>query len=361
MHRTTKAAFAAALCSLALPAVAGAATKTVSAGPPLEKPPAGVPKDSFVNAFFPRSVAVHEGDSLNFKIAGFHAVNFLAAGDAVPGLAIPAPGGLTHAGMKDAAGKDFWFNGQPQLILNPTLVAGTPSGGAYDGSTAVYSGAPLAEGPPKPWKVKLTKAGTYTYYCIIHPGMKGTVKVVPKGHGVAGAKADAAHVKAQLRKALKNLKKLDRRKAPKGNVVVAGPDLPSGEALARFTPANKTVKAGTEVTFTMADRTTETHSFTFAAKEKTLEDVAKVFIAPLPDSGVPPMLGLDGRAVYPSDAPLPPYDGTNHGDGWFNTGVLDGDAKSPLPQSAKVTFAKAGTYKYICIIHPEMKGQVTVK
>ena len=28
--------------------------------------------------------------------------------------------------------------------------------------------------------VKFTKAGTYTYFCDIHPGMKGKVKVVSK-------------------------------------------------------------------------------------------------------------------------------------------------------------------------------------
>ena len=28
--------------------------------------------------------------------------------------------------------------------------------------------------------VKFTKSGTFTYYCDIHPGMKGTVKVLAK-------------------------------------------------------------------------------------------------------------------------------------------------------------------------------------
>jgi plastocyanin len=361
VHRTSKAALAAALCSLAVPGVAGAATKTVSAGPELKKPPAGVPKDAYVNAFFPRSIAVHAGDALKFRFAGFHAVNFAGAGETPPPLALPAPG-ITVAGAKDATGAGFWFNGQPQLIFNPTLVAGTPSGRAYDGSKAVYSGAPLSDGPPKPWSVKLTKAGTYSFFCIIHPGMKGTVKVVAKGEGVPSAKADAAHVKAQLAKAIKNLKKLAQRKAPPGNVITAGPDLPSGETLARFTPADKKVKAGTAVTLTMADGTTETHSFTFARDAATLKKVAQGFIAPLPNSpaGAPPMLGLSAQGAYPSDAPLPPYDGTQHGDGFLNTGVLDGDPKSPLPQRATVTFAKAGTYQYICVIHPEMHGKVIV-
>ncbi|HEU4975746.1 MAG TPA: hypothetical protein VFT50_11695 [Baekduia sp.] len=361
MHRTSTAALAVALCSLALPAVAGAATKTVTAGPPVEHPPSGVPKDAFVNEFFPRSIAVRAGDALSFRIAGFHAVNLPVAREAPPALAVPAEG-LAVAGASDGAGASFWFNGQPQLILHPSLVAGTPSGGAYDGSAAAASGAPLAAGPPKPWSVKLTKPGTYRFFCIIHPGMSGKVTVLPKGKPVPSAKADAARVRAQLRAAFKQAKALARRPAPKGDVIEAGPDLSSGVSLGRFTPATKRVKSGAPVTLTMSSKTTETHSFTFAREAGTLKQVAQAFIAPLPGSpaGQPPLLGLSAQVVYPSDVPLPPYDGTQHGDGFLNTGILDGDPTSPLPRSATVTFSKPGTYRYICAIHPEMQGKVVV-
>ena len=50
-----------------------------------------------------------------------------------------------------------------------------------------------------------------------------------------------------------------------------------------------------------------------------------------------------------------------HGNGFFNTGVLDRDNATPLnPGEARVTFNTAGTYNYICLIHPDMKGSIVV-
>jgi plastocyanin len=363
VHRSTKAAFAVALCSLALPAASQAATKLVVAGPPLAKPPAGYPKDIDANQFFPRSVAVNVGDTLKIKFAGFHAAHFVKKGGTPPPFAVPDPAGTKAAGIKDAAGADFWFNGQPQFIFNPTLVAGLKSGTSFDGSKDVYSGAPMGNGKPKPWSVKLTKAGTFNYYCPIHPGMKGTVKVLPKGKAVPSAKADTTRVNAQLAKDLATVKTLDKKAAPAGNVIQAGQDLASGETLYRFVPAQKTVPAGTAVTLTMPAGSAETHTFTFAKDAKTLADLAKIFIAPLPGTGKagPPTLGLAPQALYPSDAPLTTYDGNNHGNGFLNTGALDSDPKSPLPRSMTVTFTTPGTYQYICLIHPDMKGTVVVQ
>ena len=55
------------------------------------------------------------------------------------------------------------------------------------------------------------------------------------------------------------------------------------------------------------------------------------------------------------------YDGTNHGNGFLSTPLSAGSPKVPLPKSAKVTFTKAGTYKYICFLHgSDMAGTVIV-
>jgi plastocyanin len=360
VHRSPKVAFAAALFSLALPSVAGAATKVVVAGPPIKKPPAGVPKDGDIAQFFPRAVKVHAGDTLRFQIAGFHAINFPKKGDGDPPLAIP--GTAPVAGVNDAAGTPFWFNGQPSIIFNPAVAFGTKTGGSYNGTAAANSGAPVSEGAPKPWSVKLTKAGSYTFYCPIHPGMKGTATVVAKSKAVPSAKADAARVRAQLNKALTNLKKLDKAAAPSGDTITTGPDLGTGETLYRFTPATKTVKVGAPVTLEMSSRTPEIHTFTFAKDINTLKPLAQGFVAPVPGTGTsgPPTLGFAAQALYPSDVPLPAYDGNAHGDGYYNTGLLDSDARSPQPQKATMTFSAPGTYSYICLVHPDMKGKVVV-
>lgn len=352
MHRTRKAAFAVAICSLALPAAASAATKTVVAGPP-GKPPANTPKDADANAFFPSTLKVRAGDKVKFQIAGFHTINFPKKGDPAPALVIP--NGQLTAGVKDAAGQDFWFNGQPAFSFNPVVAVGTKSGLPYTGAKGVQSGLPPETGKPKPWVVKFPKAGSFSFFCPIHPGMKGKVTVVAKGKkGVPSPKSDAARAKAQFKKAIATARKLDRQAPPAGDTVIAGPDdAKSGVVLFRFTPAEKTVKVGQPVTLTMTPGTTETHTFTFAKDLATLEPVAMSFVNPATGAVGP-------QVLYPSDAPLPPYDGTQHGDGFLNTGAMDGDAKSPLPLKSTVTFSAPGTYDYLCLIHPDMRGKITV-
>jgi plastocyanin len=105
----------------------------------------------------------------------------------------------------------------------------------------------------------------------------------------------------------------------------------------------------------------EIHTFSFGPAAY-LQAAASAFVTPVPNGAGPPTLALSGQVAFPSDPPpsLPPYDGTTHGNGFFNTGILDGDPKSPQPSSAKVTFSKAGTYSFICLIHPFMHGTVVV-
>jgi hypothetical protein len=74
-------------------------------------------------------------------------------------------------------------------------------------------------------------------------------------------------------------------------------------------------------------------------------------------------LDLDGEGVYPSDPPpagIPSLTPTTHGNGFLNSGVLADKGVGPLPRSFKITFGTPGTYQYICLVHPEMKGTITV-
>jgi plastocyanin len=361
-HRSLRIALVAlATCGLALPAAASAATKTVALGPPLKKAPPGVPKDGDLNQFFPSSIAVHVGDSVKWAGFGFHLVNFPKKGEAPPPLA-SLDTSIPIADAKDAAGQPYWFNGQGTPVI-PTIVGlGSGSGKSYDGTQELGSGFPAGEAP-KPFVVKFPKAGTYTYYCVLHPGMKGTVKVVAKSKAVPSAKADAARVKAQLAKGIAALKAVDKQKAP-ADTVVAGPDKASA-ILYRFTPSALTTKVNTPITLTMSSGTSEDHTFTFAKDIKAaIKDADKTFIAPLPGTGQngPPTLAFAPKWAFSTEAPGQPIviDGANHGDGLVNSGVLDGDAKSPFPQKVTVSFSKPGTYSFFCAIHTNMTGKVTV-
>jgi plastocyanin len=106
-------------------------------------------------------------------------------------------------------------------------------------------------------------------------------------------------------------------------------------AVLQYMPAKATVAVGQKVRWAW-DGTKEPHSVTFLAPGQTL-----------PEPGSDPSLF----------APTPPtaaYDGT----AFVNSGLL------PLgPQAVppfEMSFAKPGTYNYVCVIHPQMVGSIVV-
>jgi len=335
---------------LLLPAGAHAATKTVSAGLPVAKAKA-MPADSTGNAFYPRTVSVNAGGKVAFEIAGLHNVIFPAKG------AKPAPFHAPDAtapvtGAKDATGADFWFNGQPNWQLDMTQLA--PGGdGRVDGKALDGSGVFAGQGAPPDYVVSFPKTGTYRYLCSIHPGMKGKVKVLPKGAKAPSKAKDAKAVRKQIAKTVELAKKL-AAETPKGAVVRAGNDAKE-VAFFAFSPGVRSVRAGQSVTFEMAKGSTEMHNVVFGPQD-VLEATAAAFISPNAAG-----LGYNPISVYASDPGALVLDGANHGNGFANTGLLDDDVRTPFPAKAKVTFAKAGSYAYICTVHgPSMKGTVEV-
>ena len=346
---------------LLVPGAAGAATKTVSAGPPLKSPPKGVPEYLDLTAYYPSKVKIAQGDSVKFTFAGFHNVLFRGK-SAAPALVVPDVA-KPVTGANDAAGAAFWFNGQPTLKINPA--AAFPAGDkVIDKKSFDNSGLPLAEGPPPAYTAKFRRTGTFTYLCSVHPLMKGTVTVVKKGRKVPSKRSDAAAVAKQLAKDLKTAKQRDAFKGPAGNVVQMGNDTKRVSLLAYY-PAAKTIKVGETVRFVMSSPSNEIHTATLGP-EAYVKALADGFFGPDPSNpyAVPPVLVLNPTAAYPSDPPpaFPPYTGANHGNGFINTGILDPDSKSPQPKEAAITFTKAGTYTYYCLVHgAEMKGTVTVQ
>jgi plastocyanin len=329
---------------------ASALVTPVSAGPPK---PAKLAQLDF-NGFFPAASRIHVGDSVSFAINGFHTVTFLAKGQALPPLIILSPG-MPLSGRLDASGAPFWFNGQPSQIINP--VAAAPSGGkTYAGKGFLNSGLPAGEGPPKPFVVKFRKAGSFTFFCIVHPGMKGVVKVVPKSRPAPSVKADLAAAKLQQQSATVQAKRL-REVKPPAATVLAGNDAGTVTWL-RFFPQNLKVKAGTTVEFKIASKR-EVHTVTFGPSAYT-SAIEKSFISPVGGGGGPPTLLVNPLGGYPSDPPpLPPYTGANHGNGFEGSGVISNEG-GPLPSSVKINFTKPGVYGFECVIHPGMDGKVTV-
>jgi plastocyanin len=358
----TMAAAITAAAGLALPAAASAATKVVGMGP--SKPDAKAlsklvsnQKTDFldVNSFFPRGTTIHVGDRVRFLPNGFHTVDLPAKGGAETPLFTPT-GEVEN--RTDAAGQPFWFNGLPVLSFNPTLLSGGLGKSLrYSGAKGVNSGLPL--GPPKPMTVRFTKAGRYTYFCDVHPGMTGTVTVKPKSAKVSSAKADRKALKRTFARNLKTAKSLRTTKPP-ANTVSVGASGPGGVEYFQMFPRKLTVKPGTTVQFRMSKDSREVHTATFGTNPNSSSSYLNPIIQGF--EGQAPT--LDGRGVYPSDPPgtVASMSSTLHGNGFWNSGVLDATkATKQIPSSGTLRFDAPGTYQYFCLIHSNMHGTITVK
>ncbi len=339
---------------LAAPAAAGAATKTVTMGPtPKQGKVLQQQLASDANQFFPGNVTIHAGDSVRFLPFGFHNANFPKRGDGPLSLVAP---GAASTGQVDAAGAAFWFNGQPVLGLNPPLLQSNFGKTVrYTGAKAVNSGLPLAN-RPKPFKVRFPNAGTFTYFCDVHPGMKGKVRVKGRGR-IPSKRADKRAVAEQAAKAVSAARKLAKAKAP-DNTVLLGAANRSGVEYFGMLPERLTVPVGTTVNFAMSGPSFEVHTATFGPGDPEKEPNSYMGQLAASFQGAE----FDPRATYPSEPPgtTASFTSALHGNGFWNTGLLDA-VRSPLPASARVTFAQAGSFTYICVVHPFMKGTVIVQ
>jgi plastocyanin len=356
MQRRFGALVVACAC-LALPTTAAARTKTVFAGPPPSSEGLAVKTlgkkflstfNPVVNAYFQRRVTIHVGESVYFILAGFHDVDLPGSG----GKPLPLlTQGNTITVVTDVAGNPFWFNGKlPTLSLNPAVVARS-RGTTYNGTARLTSGLPPETGAPTPFKIRFTKAGTYKYFCDIHPGMVGFVVVKPKGAKVPSAKQDAAALNKQLTTDIAGAKKLATSKVP-ANQVRLGEANANGVELFTMFPSTLRVHTGTVATFSMSPRSFEIHTASFGPLKYLNQLNAALFGPP----------GPTAQVLYPSDPASPILvDPTSHANGFANTGALDANSGSTqIPQSSKVQFTASGTYNFICLIHPLMHGTVVV-
>jgi plastocyanin len=287
---------------------------------------------------------------------GFHSVDIpTTGGDPLPFL---SPTGQKVANSNDAAGQPFWFNGQDMMGINPALFeSGFGKKRDYNGTKSILSGAPLAPNL-KPMTVRFRKAGTVRYFCNIHPGMNGTVKVVAKRKRVSTPRADKRKVRREVARHLTAAKRLAGTQPPVNTVSVGVADR-NGAELFAMVPDKLTVPVGTTLTFAMDPDSRDVHTATTGpgdpAKEPEsyLGKISASFQAPV----------FDPIGVYMSTPPAAPstVTKTSHGNGLWNSGALDSVAASPLPGSSAVKFDAAGVYDFWCLIHSDMHAAITVQ
>jgi len=299
--------------------------------------------------FFPNPLAISVGDTVTFAFRGFHTVTFLS-GQPAPGFEMPGP----------AAGT-LMLN--PQVFF-PSVPPGTTKV-TYDGTGYLNSGAPEepedeGEGPPPPFAVTFTAAGSYSYVCLIHPGMVARLVVAPAGAPLPETPAQAsARGQAQLQEVLATMRASAAQvrsaqpvsvATPGGATVhtaLAGLGFAGGASKQAFLPDRLSVRRGDVVVWTMPDPF-EIHTVTFVSGAEAPGFVEPQFGPGGPGAGPP-------RLVIPANVVNPTGGTTYTGTGYVNSGILGNGASFALRVDAP-----AGTYDYLCIVHPFMRGTVTV-
>ena len=318
------------------------------------RPPAGTPKGATLDLFLPGNVTVKTGDSITFSSATFHTV---AIGGQAPSLIAPDPEHGKYSGINDAAGKPFYFNGLAKFIYNPLALAPFGPHAVTPGAKA-SSGVLSPNGPkaaPATFTFSFPKAGTYHFYCTIHPGMKATVTVKSGAPPKSPAQVTAQALQ-ETAAAWNKAKQAAAAARPPAKTVYMG--VGDSSTILGYFPRTLKVPVNTTVTF-VNKSPQEPHTVTFGPKKWIQQFSQKTDLFPTgpgkPNQAAPVIpYGSEPKGQYN-------YDGTNHGNGFFSTPVTSSSKAVPAPQSWKVTFTKPGTFKYICWIHgPDMNGTIVV-
>jgi plastocyanin len=308
-----RARFAALGVASLMFALLGTAAPALAAGPQSWNVDAGTGDATGVAAlkFYPAALTVDAGDTITWKVAGnAHTISFLTAGQTPPSPDDPA--------------------------------AGTPAGGTtFDGSTFASSGIVVPAPGHDTYALTFPTAGTYAFHCLIHPGMDGTVTVAAAGTAypqdqaaitTAAQAAEAADIAAGHA--------LEASFTPSTTTNADGSTtyhLAAGVgadriSILRFISSTLDVQVGDTVEWTNGDSNGEPHSVSFGTEPQ------------------------DATVAAPAGGKT--YDGKT---AWVSSGLFVGPP-IPAPHSYSLKFTKAGTFKYICVLHDivGMTGSITV-
>lgn len=290
--------------------------------------------------FAPSSVQVHQGDTVTWKVNGFHNVRFLEEG-LIPFVLF--------------AGDDVEVS-----QINPDVAFPTIEGGA------AYTGGPINSGLPASMPGGPTdtygtyslvidlEPGSYNYLCDVHPGMVGVINVVEDDVLVPGpvdvmlqAKLEidtalgtgSEAVQAEIESSFDGVNSADESGVAH---VQTGTGDTGRTTVNRFFAFTTVIEEGQSVTWTIPQGSADPHTVTWPPYRG--QDVA-----PIPQDEGPPVLsfGPGFTADIPENASV--AQGVT-----FNSELM-------LPgQSFTLTFTEVGAYPFVCNIHPGMEGTVVV-
>jgi plastocyanin len=337
-----------------------------------------LPVSEFALAYYPKAVTVHPGDSVTWRLNDSGEPHTAALGSVMDAVAVPyskltpaqkqaddPPPAIQVAFEKipqllpDGPGDAIQAGAQPCYQvegLPPTQEACKVHTGDFTGSESLVSSGWMD--PNAPWTLKISdsaKPGTYNFFCQLHgPDMGGTLTVADKATKVKTPAEVAEEATTELKAdAAKLAKAAAGVQAATADKAVAGAFEETFQegGIAAFGPANISIPVGGSVTWTVFGP----HSIFFNAPAS-----AQSFRSAAPDGSV----HLNQKAAAPAGGP-----GAPEKPGLFSGGTFDGVAAHssglilsfpPQLYKYKLTFSKPGTFQYICSVHPDMKGTVTV-
>lgn len=291
-------------------------------------------------SFFPGTVSARPGDTIVFDNRSSNDIHTVTFG--VKGDRSDQPPAVLKTGQANPTVFAPCFTtepARPQLTCPPpTAGAQEFTGSGYWNSGIILPTALPAEAGPKQATVKLAAGiapGSYAITCVLHPFMEGTLKVV----GADGDRLAPAQVALAADRELGEAKiQAAAIAVPKPAPVANGVEVTSGwgdklVAVNRFDPEAVSVKAGQTVSWLSASGWMP-HTVSFQPPFKSPVE---------PNAFLPTGMKSGGR-----------FSG-----GVSHSGMIGPPAEAPSDRFSLI-FTKAGTYPYLCLLHPGMAGTVQV-
>jgi plastocyanin len=358
--------------------------------------------DEFTSAFFrffPSAVTVRAGDTLVFKQYWSGEPHTVTLGSRVDqafkpilpllknGVPTGAPPPEADAFLKLPTVFDQNSPNLQQIAAQPCYVdTGAPPADpakpcpkrtqpAFNGRQSYYNSGfiPYQGLDGNTFRVKIAAdaaPGTYNYYCAVHgPVMRAQVDVKGKDASVPSQDEVNRQAQAEIQKAaepaLVALHEAQSGKSPihGGYFAGYGSDKIQDVEINQFIPKTIQAKVGQKVTWIFVGAS---HTVSFDVPSYlpiyTIDKQGTVSGNPQTNDPIaspgPPPQDPNSNGPPPGTPPTIVDAGNYDGSHFISSGLFPGGAGST---GYSLTFTKTGTYRYACLVHPDMVGRVDVR
>lgn len=348
-------------------------------------PPGVQPKVFEYTDFFTRSIKVHQGDTVDFRFAIPDHLIQVASNEAAARQALP----LFTPDEVTAVEGNALGSGGPKIVLGPAVFlgfGGTPTcgqtfAGACSFNGSVPSDPGFAASTPD-WFVQINAApASYTYFCHLHPGMRGTLDVVRGNRDIQPQSQIDRLAAAQFRRAQREAVALyDEANQVEAEQHDSGPTVYNVHvgvtsrdrhiAIHDMLPSNLSLKPGDMVRYQW--QTNVIHTVEFAPISPFGADCETSY-APLNDPNALPICP-SGAIEFNEPSAIAPFEVIGDSGSQVSGALLTDTTDSGLIVGSSyaqyygglgadhwsVKAGGLGAHQYFCAIHDWMTGTITV-